>query len=72
MTPRKSALGLMLLGLLAAAFFWLTDVGYGYGEAFTPKQNLTDLINQTLPGTFVGWFVSVLIFFTGLVLLARR
>ena len=72
MQNRRSAIILILLGIIAGAFFLLTDVRFGYGRHLAETNNLIDLMNQTLPGTIVGGAVSAIILLIGLWLLSRR
>ena len=86
-TTRRSGVLLVVLGLLGAAFFWLTDPRYGPSVApgrgwYDPRtwlaavrgspENLIDAANQASIASVVGFAGSVFVLLVGLWLLARR
>ena len=62
----------MLIGMIGAIFFWLTDPRYGLALHWNHGENPIDLANQHLPGTIVGIVGSGLIFLIGVYLVSRR
>ncbi|HEY7089783.1 MAG TPA: hypothetical protein VH518_16925 [Tepidisphaeraceae bacterium] len=68
---RRSGLVLVLVGLLGAGFFWLTDPARGItGQAHSP--DIVDAIRQAGPGTWVGISGAVVVALFGLWLMMRR
>jgi len=86
-TTRRSGMMLILLGLLGAAFFWLTDPHYGpaLGRGagwYDPRTwistlrgspgNLIDAYREASVATWVGLVGSAAVVGVGLWLLTRR
>ena len=85
-TTRRSGLTLILLGMLGAVFFWLTDPRYGpavrAGAWYDPRSwlaalrdapaNPIDAANEAAAATFVGLAGSAAVLLVGLWLLTRR
>jgi hypothetical protein len=86
-TTRRSGMTLIVLGLLGAAFFWLTDPHYGPAVGrgagwYDPRtwivtlrgspSNLIDAANEASVATWVGIAGSVAVVLVGLWLLTRR
>lgn len=69
---RRSALRLILAGLLAGAFFWLTDPRWGPAGRAVPRWALVDAVNQATPGTVIGLAGSAIVLLIGLWLMTRR
>jgi hypothetical protein len=71
-TKRRSGLSLVLIGMAAAAYFWITDPRYGMALRWSGGQNPIDLANQHFPGTVVGIAGSLMVLLIGVYLLTRR
>ena len=87
-TTRRSGYTLVILGLLGAGFFWLTDPRHGpqVGRAapvwYDPRHwlavlrgspgNLLDAANESAVATYIGLAASALILLVGLWLMTRR
>jgi hypothetical protein len=71
---RRAPLLLLLTGLLATAFFVLTDPRLGMGVRLDGQtsSNVIDADHQALPGTLVGVSVASVISLLGLGLALRR
>ena len=69
---RRSALWLILAGLLAGGFFWLTDPRWGVAGRAVARWNLVDAANQALPGTLIGLAGSAVLLAIGGWLMTRR
>lgn len=73
MTSTRSALVLILLGLLGACFFWVTDPWIGWIRHLMPARvNFLDASQQAWPGTLVGLIGSAAVVLLGLWLLIKR
>ena len=73
MKSRRSGFSLVLIGLLGAAFFWLTDPKLGVRWLnLRPGENPIDATHDAAVATYVGLSACALIVLIGLVLLARR
>ncbi len=86
-TTRRSGLTLILLGLVGAAFFWLTDPRYGPDLSlamplYDPRHwlallrgspaNPIDAANEAAVATAVGLAGSAFVLLVGFYLLSRR
>ena len=87
-TTRRSGFALVVLALLDAAFFWITDPRYGPAVRHTrdlwydPRHwllllrgypgNMVDAANESALATFIGLAVSALVLMVGLYLMSRR
>lgn len=71
-STRSSGLSLVVIGLLVAVFFWLTDPRYGIWRRFGAAENPVDAANQAFIGTALGIVGAVLFVVIGLWLLTRR
>ena len=87
-STRRSGLVFLLIGMIGAAFFWVTDPRfgpevhrYGLGEwdwrhwlyvLRGSPDNVIDAANQTMLSTFVGVAGSAALLMIGLWLLTRR
>ena len=87
-TTRRSGLVLVLLGVLGAVFFWLTDPRYGPAARRTPEgsldwrywlfvlrgspANLPDASRDALLSTVIGLAGCVAAVLVGLWLVSRR
>ena len=69
---RRSALWLILVGLLAGGFFWLTDPRLGPAGRGVARYDLIDVVHQAAPGTFIGLAGSAAVLLIGLWLMTRR
>jgi hypothetical protein len=69
---RRSGLSLVLVGLIGAIFFWITDPRYGLALHWNHGDNPIDLANWQFPGTVVGVGGSALVLAAGLYLLSRK
>lgn len=85
---RRSGFTLVILGVLGAGFFWLTDPRYGPQVShvapiwYDPRHwltvlrgspgNLLDAANESAVATFIGLAGSALILLVGLWLTTRR
>ncbi len=67
---RRTGFGLVLAGIAAGAFFWLTDPQCGLPTRST--NYMVEAINQAWPGTLVGIVGSFAIAVIGLWLTLRR
>lgn len=68
----RSGLSLVVIGLLAMLFFWLTDVRFGVARWWTDPRVLVDAAWQGWPGSVIGVAGSALVVLIGLWLLTRR
>ena len=87
-STRRSGLTLLLLGMLGAAFFWVSDPGHWPNARAKPvghfdwqywlfvlrgsPQNLVDAANQAHISTEVGVAGSLMLLLVGLWLVTRR
>lgn len=87
-STRRAGFTLLLLGVLGALFFWVSDPGHWPSAHRAPQgrfdwhywlfllrgspQNLVDAANQAHVSTAVGVAGSVLILFVGMWLITRR
>jgi hypothetical protein len=69
---RRSGLSLVLVGLIGAIFFWITDPRYGLALHWNHADNPIDLANWQFPGTVVGVGGSLVVLSAGLYLLTRK
>jgi hypothetical protein len=69
---RRSGFSLVLVGILGAVFFWITDPRYGLALRWSKGENPIDLANEHFPGTIVGLAGSLLVFLIGVYLLSSR
>jgi uncharacterized membrane protein len=69
---RRSGLSLVLVGLIGAIFFWITDPRYGLALRWNHGDNPIDLANWQFPGTLVGVGGSALVLAAGIYLLTRK
>lgn len=73
MTSTRSALFLILSGLVAAGFFWFTDPWIGGARhVMSSRLNFLDAAHQAWPGTLVGLAGSAVVVLIGLWLTVRR
>jgi hypothetical protein len=73
MTTTRSALLLTLIGVLAVAFFWLTDPTLGVANHLMDASiNRIDAANQVWSGTLVGLAGGGFVTLTGLWLMTKR
>jgi hypothetical protein len=72
-TPRdtkRSGMSLVLAGLGAIIYFWLTDPRWGvHGRA---SFDIIDAVSEGRPGTYVGIAVAAVIAVIGMWLIVRR
>jgi hypothetical protein len=69
---RTSSVGLPLLGLACAAFFWASDPKLGVEPLRVEHSNAVDAIHENWPGTYLGLAGSAAVTLIGIVLLVRR
>ncbi|MEM8875862.1 MAG: hypothetical protein AAGD32_16565 [Planctomycetota bacterium] len=71
---KRSAIFLILAGLLSAAFFWVTDPALGYPWLYdtTGELNIIDAIHQAWPGTAIGFVGSAIVLAVGGWLMMRE
>ncbi len=69
---RRSAFLLILAGLLAGGFFYLTDPRLGPVGRTLSRHDVVDAVNQAAPGTFIGLAGSAAVLLIGLWLMTRR
>lgn len=73
MTSARSALVLILFGLLGVCFFWVTDPWIGWIRyLMSGRVNFLDAAQQAWPGTLVGLIGSGVVILIGLWMLIRR
>jgi hypothetical protein len=67
MNRTRSALVLVLLGLAAGLFFWLTDPTLGIAaQLMSPEVNRIDAANRAWMGTWIGLIGSTIAVVLGL------
>ncbi len=71
-TTRRSGLGLIALGLIGIAIFWLTDPRWGAIGRRMAGDNLMDAVHDFSAGTYVGLVGSAIVLSLGLWLVTRR
>lgn len=70
---KRSASALLLAGLLAVVFFWVTDPRYGSRWLYDGgEQDVIDAVHWAWPGTIFGIIGSVVIFAVGVFLVTRK
>ncbi|MGC4033566.1 MAG: hypothetical protein QM754_17910 [Tepidisphaeraceae bacterium] len=73
MNRTRSAIGLVLLGILGGLFFWLTDPTLGIATRLMPADvNRIDAAHQAWPGTYIGLAGSAIAVLVGLWSMMRR
>lgn len=74
MNRTRSAIGLVLLGILGGLFFWLTDPTWGYvAQNFMDSSvNRIDAAHQARFGTYIGLIGSAIAVLVGLWSMMRR
>lgn len=73
MNRTRSAIGLVLLGLVGGLFFWLTDPTLGIATRLMDSSvNRIDAANQARVGTYIGLAGSAIAVLVGLWSLWRR
>jgi hypothetical protein len=68
---RRTGMSLVLAGLLAILFFWLSDPRWGI-RGKGRSSDFIDAIAQASPGTYVGIIGGIVIAVIGLWLMMRR
>jgi len=87
-TTRRSGITLVVLGLLGAGFFWLTDprcawlASHPRGEWYDPRHwlallrgssgNLVDAAHESSVATLIGLGGAALVLIVGIYLMSRR
>ena len=73
MNRTRSAIGLVLLGILGGLFFWLTDPTLGIATRLMDASvNRIDAANQARVGTYLGLAGSALAVLVGMWNIWRR
>ncbi|MDB5324730.1 MAG: hypothetical protein JWM57_299 [Phycisphaerales bacterium] len=73
MNRTRSAIGLVLLGILGGLFFWLTDPALGIATRLMDSSvNRIDAANQAAIGTYIGLAGSAVAVLVGMWSIWRR